>query len=53
MNANMKKMSGIQIMSMCAVDKCPGTEELTFTMEKMSWGGSSLTSFFFCSARKT
>lgn len=38
MNANRKKMARNQNMSGSAADKYPGTEGLTFTVEKMPWG---------------
>lgn len=37
----MKKMAGNQNVSVSAADKCPETEGLTFTVEKMAWGGKA------------
>lgn len=52
MDANMKKMVGSPNMSMSAADQCSNTERLTFTVEKMAWGESFLTSFC-CLSRKS
>lgn len=39
MTVDMKKMTRNQNVSICAADKSPGTQGLSFTVEKIPWSG--------------